>query len=279
MTIPFVKMHGAGNDFILIDNRGGDRHLDRAQVRTLCSRRRGVGADGVILIESSNEAAFRMRYYNSDGGEAEMCGNGARCAVFLAAELGLGEERGDGCHMHFLAGPGLMGGTVEGSRVAIGMTDASSFERDVSLAVAGGEEKVHFINTGVPHAVVVERDVQSLDDQELVERGRAIRMHSAFAPDGANADFVTRQSDGAVAIRTYERGVEDETEACGTGAVAAAVVLERLGLVESPVTLVTRGGEAVRVSFKGETWGAREVVLEGPTAVSFRGNVDLTGGD
>ncbi|MEE9269265.1 MAG: diaminopimelate epimerase [Candidatus Krumholzibacteria bacterium] len=279
MDISFVKMHGAGNDFVVMDNRGGAIRLDAARIRAMCDRRRGVGADGVILIEGAEEADFRMRYYNSDGGEAEMCGNGARCAAFHAVRLGLGEGRGETVHVRFVTGPGLIEGHVEGCQVAISMTDATSFKKGVCLPVAEGEEIVHFIDTGVPHAVVVEKDVWALDDRAVAGRGRAIRMHSAFEPDGANVDFVTTLDDGRVAVRTYERGVEAETEACGTGAVAAAVVLAKLGKARSPVTLVTRGGETLSVSLEEAAWGASGVVLTGPTAVSFQGTMRLSRGE
>jgi diaminopimelate epimerase len=239
----------------------------------LCDRRRGVGADGVILLEPSEDADFRMRYYNSDGGEAEMCGNGARCTALYAVTLGIGAEDDRGVHMRFMAGPGPLEARVEGDRVAISMTDASAFEKMISLPVAPGEEIVHFINTGVPHAVVVEKSVNALHDPDVVERGRAIRMHPRFAPDGANADFVSISKEGTVAIRTYERGVEAETLACGTGAVAAAVVLSHLESADSPVELLTRGGDRLRVSFVRVPGGAREVVLEGPAAFNFEGSV------
>jgi diaminopimelate epimerase len=278
MDISFVKMHGAGNDFVVMDNRGGGIHLNEARIREMCDRRRGVGADGVILIEEADEADFRMRYYNSDGGEAEMCGNGARCAAFHATRMGLGEDRSGTVCVRFVAGPGLMEGHVDGSQVAISMTDATSFKKDICLPVAEGEEIVHFIDTGVPHAVVVEKDVRALGDRDVAGRGQVIRTHSTFAPDGANVDFVTPLDDGSIAVRTYERGVEAETEACGTGAVAAAVVLAKLGKARSPVTLVTRGGETLGVSLKEETWGASGIVLTGPVAVTFEGIVRLVRG-
>ncbi|MFQ5510350.1 MAG: diaminopimelate epimerase [Candidatus Krumholzibacteriia bacterium] len=273
----FVKMHGAGNDFIVIDNRAAGLALGRNAIRAVCDRRRGVGADGVILLEAAEEAAFRMRYYNSDGGEAEMCGNGARCAVFHAAGLGLGEKRGQTVRLRFVAGSGVLAGEVDGRKVAISMADATGFRKDVSVKVAAGEEIVHFVNTGVPHAVVVVDGARALGDDEIALRGRAIREHKTFAPDGANVDFVTPLAGGEIAIRTYERGVEAETEACGTGAVAAAVVLSHLGLAASPVRLVARGGDVLAVRFEAEVGGASGVILEGPTAVTFEGTVRLSG--
>jgi diaminopimelate epimerase len=273
MRIHFAKMNGAGNDFIMIDNRKETVRVTDRWIQELCDRRRGVGADGVILLEPGEDVDFRMRYYNSDGGEADMCGNGARCTALYAVTLGIGVEKDRGVHLRFIAAPGPMEAQVEGDRVAISMTDASAFEKMISLQVAHGEEIVHFINTGVPHAVVVEKSVSALSDREVVERGRAIRMHPRFAPDGANADFVSISKEGTVAIRTYERGVEAETLACGTGAVAAAVVLSHVESAKSPVELLTHGDDRLTVSFVRAPEGAREVVLEGPAEFNFEGSV------
>jgi diaminopimelate epimerase len=275
MRIGFTKMNGAGNDFVMIHNRERTVRENREVVRALCDRRRGIGADGVILIEPEDGVDFRMVYYNSDGGEAEMCGNGARCASLFAASLGMGRREGDKIRLSFAARPGRMEATVRGGRAAVSLTDAVGFERSVTLAVPGGSEIVHLINTGVPHAVAVEDTCERLRSADIAARGRAIRYHEKFAPAGINADFVAVGEDGRLAIRTYERGVEEETLACGTGAVAAAVVLSHLGRVESPVDLVTLGKEVLTVSFEPTPKGAAHVVLEGPAAVNFEGTVDI----
>jgi len=271
MRISFTKMNGAGNDFVMIHDADRSLRASREWIRRLCERRRGVGADGVILVQPEEGVDFRMIYFNSDGGEAEMCGNGARCAALFAASLGLGRREGDEVGLSFVARPGRMQAKVRGGRAAISMTEASGFERAVSLEVPGGEEVVHLINSGVPHAVVVENNWDTLGDAEVAARGRAIRYHGKFAPAGVNADFVRVESGGMAAIRTYERGVEAETLACGTGAVAAAVVLAQLDLLQSPVRLVTLGRELLTVSFRKTPGGATDVVLEGPAAVNFEG--------
>jgi diaminopimelate epimerase len=276
MKIQFMKMNGAGNDFVMIDNRRGRIRLGSAGVRMLCHRRRGIGADGVILIETAPGLDFRMRYFNKDGGEAEMCGNGARCAALYAVALGLGEPSGANIHLRFIAAPGLFEADVDGDQVTIAMTDATRLQKMISLPVAQGEEMVHFIDSGVPHAVMVERDVDALSDREIVTRGRAVRGHSQFAPEGANANFVSSHGKSRILIRTYERGVEAETLACGTGAVASAVVLAHLGIAESPVTLLTRGGDELTVSFSMVASGAREVRLQGPSAFNFEGSTELS---
>jgi diaminopimelate epimerase len=275
VDIRFDKMNGAGNDFVMIDNQAGDIRLTAAQVRELCDRRRGIGADGVIVVETEPDMDFRMRYYNADGGEAEMCGNGARCVALFADRLGLGEREGDQLRLRFMTQPGPMEANVNNGRAAIRMTDASDFEINISLQVAHGDEMVHFVNTGVPHAVVIVDNADDLTNAEVTERGRAIRQHERFAPHGANANFVTLLENNCVRIRTYERGVEAETLACGTGSCAAAIVMAQLGHVSSPVTMRTEGGDDLTVSFDKTSAGARGVVLEGPAALNYSGSVHL----
>lgn len=277
MTVrfPFAKMNGAGNDFILIDNRKKNIRLGEEAVRFLCGRRRGIGADGLILLEPGGDVDFRMRYYNSDGREAEMCGNGARCVALFAGRLGLGNKADGETHLRFVARPGSMEATVRGDSVAVRMTDVTGYEEKVSILVAHREEIVHVINSGVPHAVVIESDISKLSNDAIVERGRAIRNHSRFSPGGANANFASVRPDGTVDVRTYERGVEAETLSCGTGSIATAVVAHHLGLSRSPVTLHTHGGESLVVSFTETKNGATNVVLEGPVAINFEGSVDF----
>ena len=168
-----------------------------------------------------------------------------------------------------------MEATVRGDIVAVRVTDATGYEEKVSVSVAHGEEIVHVIDSGVPHAVVIETDISKLSDDAIAERGRAIRNHSRFSPGGANANFASVRPDGTVDIRTYERGVEAETLSCGTGSIATAVVAHHLGLSRSPVTLHTHGGESLVVSFTETKEGATDIVLEGPAAVNFEGSVDL----
>lgn len=275
MEMRFAKMNGAGNDFIVIDNRRGQIELSAAQIETLCDRRRGVGADGLLVVETDADVDFRMRYYNRDGGEAEMCGNGARCIARFAGELGLGKREGQSRIVTFATIPGVVEATVVGAIVTVRMTDATSFEKSVSLAVAGREEMVHVIDTGVPHVITEEPDVDNIADGEILSRGRGIRVHPRFAPGGTNVDFISVSDDGLVKIRTYERGVEGETLACGTGAVAGAVVAAHLTGLQSPVTVITRGGDTLTVSFVSEPHGARNVTLKGPATLNFRGSIEL----
>jgi diaminopimelate epimerase len=275
MRVSFTKMDGAGNDFVMIRDADASLRASPAWIRRLCDRKRGIGADGVILVRPERGVDFRMVYFNSDGGEAEMCGNGARCASIFAASLGLGRRAGDEVALSFVARPGKMSARVRGSRAAVSMTDARGLEKAVSIAVPGGSETVHLINSGVPHAVIVVSAPAALDGGEIEKRGRAVRYHEKFAPAGVNANFAGLTPDGRVAIRTYERGVEGETLACGTGAVASAVVLAHLGLAGSPVELLALGGDLLTVSFDRTADGATNVVLEGPAAVNFEGWVNL----
>ena len=200
MRIPFVKMNGAGNDFIMIDNREAQLTLPAAAIRELCERKRGVGADGVILIEPPTEGDFRMRYYNADGGEAEMCGNGARCAARYASDLGLGEGANGHRQVRFTAQPGLMEAQVGEMTVAVTITAANGFEGNISLELAQGAEIVHFVNTGVPHAVVVVPDVDRMAQAKLEAQGRAIRRHPRFEPDLLLASLAVRRSDLQLAL-------------------------------------------------------------------------------
>src|SRR6186997_1276090 len=180
----FTKMNGAGNDFILFDNRAGDIGLDRSQIAQLCDRHRGIGADGVLLLENpTNRADFRMRYFNADGGEAEMCGNGARCFARFANMLaGWNLER-----VTFETPAGVIGATYHGENVRIAMSEPHSLRISLNLDVAGQQKTVHAVNTGVPHAVVV---VDNLESVPVVQWGAALRYHTEFQPKGTNANFM-----------------------------------------------------------------------------------------
>ncbi|MBN1882300.1 MAG: diaminopimelate epimerase [Deltaproteobacteria bacterium] len=259
-------MSGSGNDFIFIDNRDGlFPSADPARAaRLLCRRGVSVGADGLVLIESADDPAldFRWRFYNADGSEADMCGNAARCAARLAHILGI-----SGTTTAFFTGAGVIRAEVlESGRVKLAMTDPKETALDRTLVVSGKRLSYHYSDTGVPHAVLVTDDVVGMD---VAQMGRAVRYHENFAPNGANANFVRVESDGTVTIRTYERGVEAETLACGTGAVAAAVTLFLAGDVSPPVTLIPTSTIPLVVHFiKGEN-GVTEVYLEGDARLIY----------
>lgn len=263
--VPFSKLSGSGNDFILIDNREGllaPDALSRAAER-LCRRKFSVGADGLIAIEGSSEADFRWRFFNADGSTAEMCGNGGRCAARFAVERGIAPPR-----LVFETLAGLIRAEVRGSGVKLEFPPPEGFRREVPVPLETGEVRATCVNTGVPHAVVCVEDLEAVD---VRAEGRRIREHPLFAPAGTNANFIHRTGRGELAIRTYERGVEDETLACGTGAVAAACAASHVWGVEAPVALRTRGGEVLTVYFARDGDGFREVFLEGETAWVYDG--------
>lgn len=274
-NLKFTKMSGAGNDFIVIDNRDGKlRESGRGErIERWCRRRLDIGADGALLVEPAegNEADFRMRYYNADGGEAESCGNGARCIARFAYLIGAAGES-----MAFETKAGLYRAEISGEDVILSMSDPHGLRRDVGLGLAGlPGGGVDFINTGVPHAAAFFKDVADLDVQAM---GAAIRYHEAFRPAGTNANFAAVLKDGRIAVRTYERGVEGETLACGTGSVAVALIANLKGLAESPVSIQTSGGPVLKIHFqrrRGEeatpSGGFFDVRLEGEARVVYEG--------
>src|SRR4030065_1268273 len=237
MKIPFTKMSGSGNDFILIDHREPflkEKNL-KGFIQKACRRRVSVGADGLVLVERSKKADFKWRFYNADGGEAEMCGNGGRCAARFAYLKGIA-----GPSLKFETLAGILSAQVDGKRVKLEMTKPFGLKLDETLLIDGKKQIFSSINTGVPHAVLFVEDVEGLD---IVQIGRALRFHSHFSHSGTNVNFIRLEDGSQLSIRTYERGVEDETSACGTGAVAAALWVAFKGLVKSPVSIRTRGGE------------------------------------
>jgi diaminopimelate epimerase len=261
MKIPFMKMSGSGNDFILIDHRelSLDENHIKEFIRKVCQRRISVGADGLILIEASEKANFKWRFFNADGSEAEMCGNGGRCAARFAWLKGMG-----GSHLTFETLAGILSAEVDGKRVKLELTKPHGLKLDEILLVEGQEKIFSSINTGVPHAVLLSEDIERVD---VVRIGRMIRHHPHFAPNGTNVDFFRAENSSRLSLRTYERGVEDETLACGTGAVASALIAALKGRVESPVSVKTRGGEVLWVYFEIKGEEVEKVFLEGEARI------------
>ncbi len=269
-TLRFNKMNGAGNDFIMLDGRHlHGLTLGPERIKALCDRRTGVGADGLIIVDATDsvQTAFRMIYFNADGQEAEMCGNGARCSVAFAREIGLATEE-----ILFDTFSGILEGIIFGAKdIQVSLPPWKGLQLDLDL----GDQHFpnhHTCNTGVPHLVIPVPDVALVD---ICRWGSHYRHHEHFAPAGTNVNFVSREPDsGRHLLRTFERGVEDETLACGTGASATAVVLCQLGLVESPLTLHTRGGDQLQVSVD---FKHRKLLLRGPAETSFKGEVLIHG--
>lgn len=264
----FTKMNGAGNDFVMIDNRAGEVQLSAEQIARICDRHRGVGADGILLIEpAKNGADFRMRYYNRDGGEAEMCGNGARCfARFAKRVANAGDE------MSFETPAGVIGARLEGERVRLTMSEPR--ELRLNLEISAGEKKWHghFINSGVPHVVI---PVAKIDEMNVEAAGESIRRHEMFAPAGANVNFLQKRGAREIAIRTFERGVESETLACGTGVVASALVFAATENVIGPIGVLVKGGSELSVGFERDGDGFKKVTLTGPAEFVFEGTMEI----
>jgi diaminopimelate epimerase len=265
--IPFYKMSGSGNDFILVDNRAGivDEENLSHFVASICRRRLSVGADGVILLEASNRADFKWRFFNADGGEVEMCGNGGRCAARLAYLKGIAGRR-----LNFETKSGVIRAEVASGRVKLEMPEPTMPELDYRLKVKEETFTVSSITVGVPHVVIW---VTDLETSPVFRLGQAIRFHQRYAPAGTNVNFAQQLDDGTFAIRTYERGVEEETLACGTGSVATALIAAKKGIAASPAVLHTRGGEALKVYFERSGDDFRSVFLEGDARVIYEGRL------
>lgn len=265
----FTKMNGAGNDFVVVDNRDGSLVLSKTSIGRLCDRHRGVGADGVLAVEPAQSGAdFRMRYYNADGGEADMCGNGARCFARFAARLLPGHPEA----LSFETPAGLIRARFSGDLVTINMSEPHGLREPADLEVDGlGACRVHFLNTGVPHAVIFVADVGAVD---IAKAGASLRWNPAFAPQGANANFAQILSPESLVLRTFERGVEGETLACGTGVCAAALLHHLAAGTPSPVSVRVRGGETLEVGFDA-SGSSRNVTLKGPADFVFDGEINI----
>ncbi len=266
--LSFTKMNGAGNDFVLLDNRSGRLRLNSDEIAFLCDRHRGIGGDGVLLLENAaNGADFRMRYYNSDGGEAEMCGNGARCFARFADKVA-----GPFSELSFETPAGIIRAKLNGEQVTVSLSAPHGLALNRKLQVQGKELTVHLLNTGVPHAVIM---VDNLETAPVYELGKAIRYHPEFRPKGTNVNFAKETAPGKIAIRTYERGVEAETLACGTGVSASALIYSRLRSIDSPIRVRVKGGDWLEVAFTRAGEEFHDVELRGPADFAFEGAIEL----
>ena len=269
MTIPFTKMHGAGNDFVVIDNLEGSYDLTTDQIAYLCDRRFGVGADGLLLLEKgpTEDLDAQMVYYNADGSRAEMCGNGARCfiAFALAHQLGLNGR------LKFRTDAGDMEGVAEDGQITVQMTPALDTQLSLRVNLNSGPDTVHYTDTGVPHVVKFVDDISSVD---IKPEGSELRFHEAFQPRGANVNFAQLEGD-QVLVRTYERGVEDETLACGTGVTAVAILSHLVHDIAKPVSLKVAGGDTLGVDFNIDGDTINQVTLTGPAKAVYTGTVEV----
>lgn len=274
--VEFYKLQASGNDFILLDNaklKIKDIKL-RELAREYCQRKLGIGADGLLVIEPLNKFPSKMRIFNSDGSEAEMCGNGARCAA-LWTKLKIKNKKLK--IIKFQTQAGIIESEVKGADVKVKLTDPKDLKCDLAITVLGRKIKINYINTGVPHGVVFVQDLDNIDVERI---GRAIRYHKEFSPAGANVNFIEIINDDFLKIRTYERGVEAETLACGTGAVASAIIS---GCKFKPLAgnhnlkVLTKGGEVLRVYFSKKKSKIDRVWLEGKAYLVYKGKIDKVG--
>lgn len=268
MRWPFSKFVGCGNDFILFDNRQGHFPITQPYLFTkLCHRQFGIGADGVILLEPAEKADFRMRIFNPDNTEAEMCGNGVRCFVKWLISIGLKKSLYSIETKHRL----IQASAAETS-VKVDMGVPKDEKWNLSLKFLDQQATVHFLNTGVPHAVVFVADVNAIDIQQW---GFALRKHAMWQPNGTNVNFVQILSPNKIKVRTYERGVEGETLACGTGSTAAALAAAKQYNISSPIIVETQSKEELIIDFALENEGFSHVSMTGPAHFIFSGEVDL----
>ena len=263
MSLSFSKYQGCGNDFILIDNRSQSLNYDTVFFKRLCHRRLGVGADGVIFLENSNQADFKMRTFNANGIEAEMCGNGMRCLGKFIQELGFKEKK-------FLIETmnRQIPITINHDTVTVNMGKPTDVKWNQKITIEDKTWTLDYLDTGVPHAVIF---VEDLDNIPIESLGSKIRHHPHFAPRGANVNFATLIQN-KIYLRTYERGVEGETLGCGTGAAAVALTAAKKSLLQPPIKIISRSDEPLAFDFKFENDMISDVLMTGPANHVFSGN-------
>ena len=281
--ISFFKMCGAGNDFILVDkNINPGFVLDQYIIKKICNRHYGIGADGVIIVSDSSSYDFVMEYFNADGSTGSLCGNGARCAIKFADLSGRIKHE----TTKFLSnGVAYSGNVLNENEIRFFFNPPQKLKHNFKIKAFNQLINACYIDTGSPHVVIKIEDVlknpanpklfyEDLNNFPVIELGREIRYHKDFAPEGANINFI-KLIEGKIHIRTYERGVEDETFACGTGSTAAAVISNALFNIKPPVYLITRGGDELIVDFKIEDQKIKDLSLTGPALVTFTGEFTL----
>jgi len=265
--IVFTKISGTGNDFVVVDNRDGKISARAALAKKWCDRKHSIGGDGLLLLEKSKKADFRMRILNTDGSEAEMCGNGIRCIAKFAHDKKIAGSR-----MTIETIAGLIDADVKGDMIKARMIEPRDMKLGFDIPLGGKSETVNFVNTGVPHVV---RIVRSLEKIDVGQAGREIRTHRHFSPRGTNANFIQFEGGNSIRIRTYERGVEDETLACGTGSTAGALVAAAVKNLKSPVSVTTEGGGKLKIYFSKDGDRFHDVYLEGAVEKCFEWRVTL----
>lgn len=269
MVLDFTKMNGAGNDFVLVDNRAGKISLTTGQIVRLCDRHRGVGADGVMMLvpARTGKADWAWDFYNSDGSVADMCGNGARCfARYVQKAAGKNRD------FTFETAAGVIAASFAGELVTVNLTKPKDLKLNQTVSLSTGPATIHSLNTGVPHAV---QYVPDADKAMVLQLGPEIRRHAHFGPRGTNVNFVQVLGTNHIRVRTFERGVEGETLACGTGVSAAAMITARVHGFTSPVKVQVQGGDQLQVSFAEANGEFDNVRLTGPADFVFTGQIEI----
>lgn len=269
--IPFAKMHGSGNDFVMVDNREGVIPGDQVAgfARAICRPHLGLGADGVVLIDTADgDADFRWRYINADGTDGDLCGNGAMCGARFAVDAGIASAS---CSFETPAGVIRAEVHEDGGLVTVDMVDARIVGKGLDLSDHRAVSSFDHVIVGVPHVVAFTPDADAMDDFHAW--GRAIRYHEQLDPDGANVNLIHRVSEDTIRMRTWERGVEAETLACGTGAVSSAIVAARRGMVRQPVSVVTSSGRPIRIEWTSIDDGATGIRMTGHATFVARGEI------
>lgn len=262
-TFRFTKYSGCGNDFVIIDNRNNTFLPSSKLVRKLCHRNYGIGADGIILLERGAKTPYRMRIFNADGSEAEMCGNGLRCLAHFIFQQDHGPQEIFIETMH-----ATMEAQVQGDVVKISLPIPDGHIITHKMPISDSCITLHCLNTGVPHAVTF---VEDIDQPNLLASAPSIRHHNIF-PKGTNVNYVKILSKNSLAIRTFERGVEAETLACGTGALAAAITAAHIHDLQTPIQVKTRSGDTLKVNFQGSPSNLSALTMTGPVAPIFEGS-------
>jgi diaminopimelate epimerase len=257
----FLKIVGSGNDFVVIDNRKNLIKNRSSIAKKLCDRKFGIGADGLLLLENSKKADFKMRIFNPDGSEAEMCGNGLRCILRFISENSISKKK----NLQIETKAGILDGAIKGKVVKVRMNIIGEPKLNLEIPVENSKITGNYINTGVPHTVIFVEDVDRVDVEKI---GPSIRYNKIFGKSGTNVDWVEILKEGTIKIRTYERGVEGETLSCGTGTVASAVITSILKKFKSPITVIPKSKEVLRVYFDKDF---KKIYLEGKTLYTFKG--------
>tara|TARA_B100000965_G_C19518718_1_gene725438 strand:- start:460 stop:1263 length:804 start_codon:yes stop_codon:yes gene_type:complete len=265
----FTKMNGAGNDFVITDNRTVKANYSQKTIANLCDRNRGIGADGFMSVETAErDGDYKMRYYNADGGEAEMCGNGARC--FARFVYDCDGEINPSMNIETVAG--IISAEIKNNLVQIKLSQPFDLKLNQEIKIDDSNKTIHSMNTGVPHAVLIEDELSQVDIKVL---GSIVRNHTLFSPDGTNVNFVQINKSDTLTIRTYERGVEDETLACGTGMVASALIHHQLNGINPPAYVTVKGGDTLEVSWHYNNNQYSNVTLKGPAISVFTGKIHV----